>query len=49
MSFFKKVAGGAKNVFKKATGGLDTVLRKSINTAGTIGSYVDKATPYLTA
>lgn len=48
MSFFKKVAGGAKNVFKKATGGLDTVLRKSINTAGTIGSYVDKATPILT-
>jgi hypothetical protein len=49
MSFFKKVAGGAKNVFKKASGGLDTVLRKTINTAGTIGSYVDKATPILTA
>jgi len=49
MSFFKKLAGGAKNVFKKATSGIDTTLRKAINTGGTIGSYIDKATPILTA
>jgi hypothetical protein len=49
MSFFKKLAGGAKNVFKKATGGIDTTLRKAINTGGTIGSYIEKATPILTA
>ena len=49
MSFFKKIAGGAKNVFKKATGGIDTTLRKAINTGGTIGSYIEKATPILTA
>lgn len=49
MSFFKKLSGGAQNVFKKATGGIDTALRKSINTAGTIGKYVNQATPILTA
>jgi len=49
MSFFKKISGGAKNVFKKATGGIDTTLRKAINTGGTIGSYIEKATPILTA
>ena len=49
MPFFKKLAGGAQNVFKKATGGIDTALRKSINTAGTIGGYINKATPILTA
>lgn len=49
MSFFKKIAGGATNVFKKATGGIDTALRKTINTAGTIGKYVDQATPMLSA
>lgn len=47
MPFFKKLAGSAQNVFKKATGNLDIGLRKIGNTAGTIGSYVDKATPYL--
>ena len=47
MSFFKKIAGGATKVFKKATGDLDVGLRKIGNTAGTIGGYVDKATPYL--
>lgn len=47
MPFFKKLAGSAKNVFKKATGNLDIGLRKIGNTAGMIGSYVDKATPYL--
>ncbi len=49
MPFFKKLAGQATNVFKKASGGLDVGLRKIGNTAGTIGSYVDKATPILTA
>jgi hypothetical protein len=49
MSFFKKIAGKAQNVLKKATGGIDTTLRKAINTGGTIGSYIDKATPILTA
>jgi hypothetical protein len=49
MPFFKKLVGGAQNVFKKATGNLDIGLRKIGNTAGKIGSYVDKATPYLTA
>jgi len=49
MPFFKKLAGQAQNVFKKATGGVDTALRKSINTAGTIGGYIEKATPMLTA
>ena len=49
MSFFKKIAGKAQNIFKKATGGIDTTLRKAINTGGTIGSYIDKATPILTA
>lgn len=47
MPFFKKLVGGAQNVFKKATGGLDVGLRKLSNTAGTVGSYVDRASPYL--
>jgi len=47
MPFFKKLAGSAQNVFKKATGNLDIGLRKIGNTAGTIGSLVDKAAPYL--
>lgn len=47
MPFFKKLAGSARNLLKKATGNLDIGLRKIGNTAGTLGSYVDKATPYL--
>jgi len=47
MSFFKKITGGASKVFKKATGDLDVGLRKIGNTAGTIGGYVNRATPYL--
>lgn len=49
MSFFKKIGSKAQNVFKKASGGIDTTLRKAINTGGTIGSYIEKATPILTA
>ena len=44
MPFFKKLAGQAQNVFKKATGEVDTALRKGINSAGTIGGYIEKAT-----
>jgi hypothetical protein len=47
MSFFKKLGGNIQSAFKKASGGLDTTLRKVGNTAGSIGQYVDKASPYL--
>jgi len=47
MSFFKKLGGNIASTFKKASGGLDTTLRKIGNTAGTVGQYVDKASPYL--
>lgn len=47
MPFFKKLTGNIASTLKKASGGLDTGLRKIGNTAGTIGSYVDQATPYL--
>jgi len=49
MPFFKKLSGNIQGAFKKATGGIDTALRKSINTAGDIGGYINKATPILTA
>lgn len=49
MPFFKKLSGNIQSSFKKASGGLDTTLRKAINTAGTVGNYVEKATPILTA
>ena len=49
MPFFKKLSGNITSSLKKASGGLDTALRKSINTAGTIGGYIAKASPILTA
>lgn len=47
MPLFKKLVGGAQNLLKKASGNLDVGLRKISNTAGTVGSYIDKATPYI--
>ena len=49
MPFFKKLSGNITSTLKKASGGLDTALRKSINTAGTVGGYIEKASPVLTA
>lgn len=49
MPFFKKLSGNIQSAFKKAPQGIDTALRKSINTAGTIGGYIEKATPILAA
>tara|TARA_R110002126_G_scaffold71952_2_gene179980 strand:+ start:585 stop:908 length:324 start_codon:yes stop_codon:yes gene_type:complete len=49
MPFFKKLSGNITSSLKKASGGLDTALRKSINTAGDIGGYINKAAPILTA
>jgi len=49
MPFFKKLSGNIASSLKKASGGVDTALRKSINSAGTIGSYIEQAAPVLTA
>ena len=49
MPFFKKLAGNIQSTLKKSSGGIDTALRKTINTAGDIGGYIEKATPILTA
>jgi hypothetical protein len=49
MSFFRKLAGNTQKFFKKAGQGVDTVLRKTINTAGDIGGYIQKAAPILNA
>lgn len=49
MSFFRKLAGNTNKFFKKVGQGADTVLRKTINTAGDIGGYIQKAAPILNA